>query len=247
MPFWTRNKTQHSKTPASTNIIATIMAPESSQDVASSPSTTRAHFLHLPGEIRNMIYHHAIYPSLTHLNIIQGCGIGCRCEFPHIPALHASVFRITRQTRAEAISFLCANKELRVLSLEDACVLFKYVGAAMKDIKRFVLLQSIHNDWPLGAAHIESFFDFLAKATSLRYFKLEIGTAVMPFRWGQVNGQDWVFLERVSEFVESRDGLVFEWSAGAYDPRRLAEGSGSEGSKGVRELLGVEREVRVGG
>lgn len=95
----------------------------------------------------------------------------------------------------------------------------------------------------MSAQQIDMLFYFLDRATSLQYFKLEIGKLGTPFSWEkELIGENWVFLEKILEFVNKSGGLKFRWTAGAYDPRAQAYGTIALRSGGVRELLGEDTE-----
>ena len=195
-------------------------------------NTTNAPILRLPGEIRNAIYTLTIYPSLSYLTFVHS-------NLLHLP----SIFRVCAQLRAEALSYLCASKELRILGIDVACKIFKSVGNAVRDAKRIVLSQPLA---VLGNEEMNAFFDFLDRAEGLRYLRLEIG--MVEWR-AEMGGLDVLFLERVRGFVEEREkkgvGMVFEWCAGAYDSRAGADGRAGERAVGVRRILGEENEVSV--
>lgn len=156
-----------------------------------------------------------------------------------------------KQFRAEAMSFLCANKEVRALGLGAACRFFKDMGGAVLDLKRIVLSQPMGRGEPLQGKVVDEFFGFLDQVKGLRYLKLEIGSV----RWiekGEKEEEeeiDVVFLERVREFVKEKekDGMVLEWCAGAYDPSAAAQESAAERAVWVRSVLGKEGEVAVSG
>ncbi|KAF2831881.1 hypothetical protein CC86DRAFT_365801 [Ophiobolus disseminans] len=213
---------------------------------AASHNKTNAPILQLPGEIRNIIYRLAIYPDLEFLYIV-------RATFPfcaQTPILTLPLFDISQQLRAEALSFLCATKEFRILGIETAVPLFDNIGKAACDIKRLVLSLFVSHREAMDTKDIDAFFRILDQATSLRYFELEIGTYMKPYGCTrEVVRSDWAFLERVSEFLERRPDVEFCWSAGACDPRAVREGSTNERNRDVIALLGEERMkgVRVGG
>jgi hypothetical protein len=202
-------------------------------------NTANAKILALPGEIRNHIYSLTVFPRLAHLTIVPGTGL-------HLP----SIFCVCKQFRAEAMSFLCANNEVRALGIGAACRFFKNMGIAVANVKRIVLAQPMARGEPLEGKVVDEFFGFLDQAKELRYFKLEIGAVDRSEKEErEEKGIDVVFLERVREFVKEKekDGMVFEWCAGAYDPSADAQESAAEKAVWVRSVLGEEGEVAVSG
>jgi hypothetical protein len=102
----------------------------------------------------------------------------------------------------------------------------------------------VHGD-AMPLEDIDKFFRLLDQTTSLRFFKLEIGSVLHPFELEKgLIGRDWVFLERTGEFVKGRDEFEFWWSAGACDPRAPGWGTFAARTRTVRELFGEVREVR---
>jgi len=89
-------------------------------------------------------------------------------------------------------------------------------------------------------------FYYLDQAASLKDFKIEMGKIGAPYSWSkELIGQDWVFLEKVSDFVKERDGMKFVWEAGVYNSRAVDSywaQTQTARANGVRELLGMDHE-----
>jgi hypothetical protein len=123
--------------------------------------------MELPGEIRNMIYGFAIYPHLDSVNVVNG-KLG---EHVGSTTLCLGVFRVSRQIRAEAISFLCASKTVRILGVAAANTFFDCVGTAIRNVRSVVLLQMDTDINSASGAIVDRFFRNLEKAAGLKVLK----------------------------------------------------------------------------
>lgn len=205
------------------------------------PDQNRTHsaFLQLPGELRNQIYLYILFPRLKNLTISHGR------QAHHFAknVLKPGILRTSHQLRAEALSFLCATKKLNICGSDAAIAFFDCIGDAIGDVKRITLAQPVIQDLPIPAEQIDMLFYFLDRATSLQFLKLEVGKLGLPFAWEkEAIGEDWLFLEKMLDFVKERDGLKFRWTAGGYDPAARAYGSLTMRAMGARELLGEDTE-----
>jgi hypothetical protein len=159
--------------------------------------------------------------------------------------LKPGLFRVSQQVRAEALSFMCASKHLEFCGIHAANAFLECVGVATSSVKRITISQPLVHRKPLSMEGVDKLFRFLDQAAALRVFKLEIGSVVYPFvLTKEFVGQDWVFLERVGEFVKGREELEFWWSAGSCDSRAPMYGTLLARSSEVRRLLGEEREAQ---
>lgn len=197
--------------------------------------------LELPGELRNHIFSYCIFHLLGQRPLMVAHSVKKGHFNPAI--LKAGLFHVCHQLRAEALSYLAATKGFKILGIEPASSFFNCLGAAAADLKRITVAQPIVRDAPMSSRQIDTFFAFLDQATSLQFFRLELGRIGAPFTWEKENiGTDWVFLERTLDFVKSRPDLNFQWRAGAYDLRATSEGTPFARSAGARELLGAGTE-----
>jgi hypothetical protein len=246
MPLWTRKLRRDEDSPSDTmEPVSKATATFSATVSPAEHNPTKARILQLPGELRNLIYHFAIYPQLRHLQIMPS-----RRDFlqrhlnSNTPVLNLPIFHLSQQIRAEALSFLCANKELHIMDLSVAIVFFGAVGRAVGDIKRFVLSQPLSLTSSLDATKLDAFFRHLENATALQFFKLEVTKLRTPAGWDKdLLESDWYFLERLAGFVAGRNELDFMWAIGAYDGRPREQASGSGRAKRLKGLLGEMNEV----
>ncbi|KAH3904041.1 hypothetical protein HBI56_042840 [Parastagonospora nodorum] len=228
MPFWTRKPKKGPKEPKAT--------PEQNQ--------INSGFLKLPGELRNEIYSYVIYPTLRSITI----AITQKRKARHFSesVLNPGVFRICHQVRAEAISYLCSAKHLKICGSDAAIAFFDVLGDGIRGVKRISIAQPIRQGRPLPPEQIDMLFYYLDQAASLKYFKIEMGKIGAPYGWSKdIIGEDWVFLEKVSDFVKEKDGMKFMWEAGAYDSRAVDKNwvlSQTARANGIRELLGMDHE-----
>lgn len=167
-----------------------------SQAVASNPSASTSSpqqslFLQLPGEIRNLIYNHAVYPDLELLTIAN-------CVIPaHFgtSVLSLPVFRVCRQIRVEALAVLCATKSFKIIGLPTANAFFDVVGTASEGVKSVYLVQNgggvIGHD-----PEVERFMGVIEGAKGLKTFGLEgIGDWYVEGQWA-------IFVRRVRKLRE---------------------------------------------
>jgi hypothetical protein len=145
--------------------------------------------------------------------------------------------------RAEALSYLCSTKHLEVFSIKAVNAFFECIGSAIGEVKRLTIAQPVVHDKPMALSDIDLFLHFLGQATSLQFFRLELGHVKHPFEWErEANVDDLAFLENIRAFVKERKEVEFRWSAGAYDSRAPTHGSVVARSRGIRELLGKDYE-----
>jgi hypothetical protein len=134
---------------------------------------------------------------------------------------------------------------LEVYSINAANVFFDCVGSAIGDVKRLTIAQPVVSGKPLALDEIDTFIYFLHGATSLQFFRLELGHVGHQFeREREVIVEDLAFLKKIREFVKERKEVEFWWSAGACDSRAPMYGSVVARSKGIRDYLGDEEEDR---
>jgi hypothetical protein len=196
--------------------------------------------MQLPGEIRNIIYSHTLYPCLKSIFIAYG---NKKSNFAQT-VLNPGLFRVSQQVRAEALSFLCASKHLQFCGIHAANAFLGYVGTSASDVKRITVSQTLSHQKPLSMKQVDKLIRFLDQAAALRVFELEVGSMIHPFELKEeVIGQDWMFLEKVGAFVKGREGLEFQWSAGSCDSTAPMYGTFVERSMEVRRLFGEEKET----
>ena len=151
----------------------------------------------LPGELRNQIYAYIIYPDLPSL-MIANCA---RPEHLAASVLHLPLFRICRQVRAEALSYLCANIPLRILGLQTANVFFSCVGSAVSNVKSLVLVQAamgIQGSKESGE-RVDKFFRALDMMHELAEMKLEGVGEMLNLEKGREHAE---FVRRVEAMRE---------------------------------------------
>jgi hypothetical protein len=201
-----------------------------------------SHFLRLPGEIRNQIYDQILFPRTKVIPISHGR----KAHHFGKTVLNHGIFRTSHQIRSEALSFLCATKQLQFCGSDCAIAFLDCIGNAIGDVKHITIAQPVSQNLPMPAEQIDMLFYFFDRATSLQYLKLEVGKLEHPFTWEkELIGDDWLFLEKMLDFVKGRDDLKFRWTAGSYDPTAQAHGSIAWRSGGIRELLGEDTEEWV--
>jgi hypothetical protein len=83
-----------------------------------------ASLTNLPGEIRNNIYSFTLFPH-------HDCLLALSYSHPRDifrTLLHSPIFRVSRQIRAEALSFLSATKDFRIPGVRTSTTFFRYLG-----------------------------------------------------------------------------------------------------------------------
>jgi hypothetical protein len=194
--------------------------------------------LQLPGELRNQIYGYILYPRLDAIIVAD---MVIQHHYSR-KALRLSIFRTSHQLRNEAMSFLAADKHLKICGIDSAIDFFTALGPAVADLKRISVAMTHVGHKELSDDNLARFAGFLHRMTALKYLKLEIGkadvTAWPRLRDEQLNN-DFLLVEKVWWFVQSREGLKFEWAASEYISRD-ATGSHAQRIKVIEEIFGEE-------
>ncbi|KAL6709647.1 hypothetical protein ACN47E_001075 [Coniothyrium glycines] len=153
-----------------TECSGTLRAELPVNSTGSNSSHAKTGFLHLPGELRNAIYARAIFQALPQVQVVN-------CTLKHHvggSALSPSIFRVSRQVRAEAMSHLCANKIIQILGLATANAFFEAIGPAAFQIKSLVLVQPGRDLADLDTLAVERFFNFLAEVNALKELRFQV-------------------------------------------------------------------------
>ncbi|CCT61080.1 hypothetical protein IAQ61_001637 [Plenodomus lingam] len=168
-------------------------------------SNTKISFLQLPGEIRNQIYSYLVYPNLRLIQI-NDC---TKPEHMGYNVLFPAIFRVSRQTRAEALSYLCATKVFQIWRITSANTFFAVIGPAIGNIRDILVQQSATELTTTEASREEvaRFFTFIERASSLKVFEVE-GLGRMP---GIVTGGIHANFMRSLEMVGERGVRVEHW------------------------------------
>lgn len=153
-------------------------------------------FLKLPGEIRNLIYSFALYPDLEYIPVIN-------CHWPEFlggNVLHSPLFRVSRQTRAEALSYLCATKHFGIVSIANAIVFLETISSAIGDLKVLTFVQHSHELALASTDRVDQFLVLLKKAKSLENLYIKGHTnSIFPGEEIRVK----MFLDCVAELAHS--------------------------------------------
>ena len=167
-----------------------------------------SNLLSLPAELRNKIYTHAIYPSLPSISI-----------HAHPPAvLTPPIFRVSQQTRAEALAILCETKELYISGLTTAVSLFEMLGPATRSLRRVTI--RCEAGWREEGARMErvrrEVVRWLCGATGVRQLTVVVGECRLSLRDGchleDVESVGVRFLYAVRDAVDAGVGGVQEGS-----------------------------------
>lgn len=164
------------------------------------PQKTDCAFLELPGEIRNHIYAMAIYPELSSI-VIVNC---TKPEHLAVSVLNLPLFRVSRQIRAECLSYMCSRFPIRILGLQAAIVFFSCAGPATSEIKALTLMQPAMSILESKGSRdtVEHFFAALNRMEDLNELVLEdIGRSPML----EQSGKELEFVRRVKDL--SKRGL----------------------------------------
>ncbi|CAO2648755.1 Nn.00g097040.m01.CDS01 [Neocucurbitaria sp. VM-36] len=175
---------------------------------------TSSRFLELPGEIRNQIYFYAMYPDLESITIVN-CE---RREHFGGTVLHLPLFRTCQQIRAEAISYLCATKNIKFLGIDTANAFFELIGETIANMKSMTLVQPASEITPLCRERIDRFFGSMAEAKALRKFRLEGVGKMISMEEG---GEHWMFMKQVQDLREGTQvEIQLRFGQGGRSPRR---------------------------
>jgi hypothetical protein len=204
----------------------------------SAQNHTSSRLLQLPAEIRLQIYSYCIYPKLYRIQIMHSFTLW----HPEETTFSPSIFHASRQLRAEALSYLCAEKALQIYGVDTANAFFETIGShAIGDVRNLSIAQVLVHNKPLRPTQIDHLFHFLRRATSLQYFRLEIG--ILEHESGlNSNTAYMVLFEKTLEFIKERDGLQFRWTAGVSDPQLCRLPRFEPSIVRIRDVLGADFE-----
>jgi hypothetical protein len=178
----------------------TLLLPASSTSLRdpSKPS-----FLSLPGEIRNKIYDLIIYPH--HHSLLIAFHNGPHDIFRSF--LRSSLYRINRQVRAEAFSFLCSQKTFRIINAVSGETFLRYIGPIGRQSMTSItfVLTCFVNMTPLQEDH---FFRFLRSLKHMRHFFLEVDAHMTD---NKLDSYKWNFIVRMKEVISTLDNCTFSW------------------------------------
>jgi hypothetical protein len=178
--------------------------------------------LRLPGELRNLIYSYAIFPRLDAITISHET----KAEHFGKTVLSLPLFRVSHQIRAETLSYLVANKGLKICGYEAATTFFDCIGPAIKDVKGLVIAQPFVYGQSVQVELVDLFFYFLDQAEGLLYFQSEHGLVGHPVGWKYDQmGTDRAIIDLTKEFVQGREELEFHFGWGSYDSKSPGFGS----------------------
>tara|TARA_R110002003_G_scaffold97_5_gene7771 strand:- start:3375 stop:4121 length:747 start_codon:yes stop_codon:yes gene_type:complete len=220
MPFWTRKPSKRAKaTVVSVSSRVKLCAFDSLTAQQPDHNRLNSPFLRLPGELRNLIYSYAIFPRLDAVTITHET----KPEHFGKTVLSLPLFRVSHQIRAEALSYLVANKGLKICGYEAATAFFDCIGSAIKDVRAVVIAQPFVFGQSVQVELVDLFFYFLDQAEGLQYFRSEHGLVGHPVGDDLIGADAILDLNR--EFVLGREELVYHFGIGVYDPKSPAFGS----------------------
>lgn len=133
-----------------------------------------------------------MYPELKSITLVN-------CEKKeHFggTVLRLPLFRTCHQIRAEAISYLCATKSIKILGINTANAFFQLIGGMIGNIKSMTIVQPASEITPLYRERIDQFFGFMTEAKALRKFRLEEVGKMISLEEG---GEHWMFMRRVQD------------------------------------------------
>ncbi|KAF2266268.1 hypothetical protein CC78DRAFT_152761 [Lojkania enalia] len=190
-------------------------------------------FLKLPGELRNKIYAYLLFPSQEKLLIAFANKYRALAE----SCFQSPVFRLNRQIRAEAIAFLCANKQIHFQNAISALNFLRLVGeGGISNFKRISLTIDVFQSQLFLETGQYEFLQLLRKARNLKHFHLQVDV----WKWGYGDEEPEAFASKAMDFVDSLEGGKLTW---AVAPR---EGITAPISLvfGLRSILGEENMLR---
>lgn len=172
-------------------------------------------FLNLPAEIQQSIYNLICIPESLTLTIT---GYTDRLIFG--PILKSSIFRVCRQLRTDALTYLLAINEVSIKSTKTACLFFNYIGDSIRDIEKleFIHTTTIPNN-RTGMTNVQGgknwreadFFMFLEGAQNLRSLKIVVRRWELELDVAAIQQRERMFLKELREFLEQRMRVKFQW------------------------------------
>ncbi|KAF2740319.1 hypothetical protein EJ04DRAFT_548379 [Polyplosphaeria fusca] len=201
------------------------------------PKIEHATFLTLPGELRNQIYRHVLFPYTMVLFIVK---LSCRDLARSI--FKPGVFRVSRQIRQESRSLLLSTKEFRFFNAPDMASFLASIGLEGREQIgniALVLCESrlVQDKWYSlsEALNTDLFARYLADTSSLKRFHLSLQPKVaLKFAKGDDD-----FVTTMKRAVEAGGKLKMTWCTITMD---------TEDEHCVEELVGIlGAENREGG
>ncbi|KAJ4321319.1 hypothetical protein N0V94_002951 [Neodidymelliopsis sp. IMI 364377] len=172
------------------------------QQDAHSSSTEPPTLLSLPGELRNQIYAYVLFPSHPSLTIFSA---------PN-PLLSHPLFITSRQLRHEAITHLCATKDINFGSIKTANDFFAAVGEqGVRSLRRMSV--RCPDAWYVCSREMderrEEFLGYLSIARGLRSCEVVVGRGAGKDREGNAvlaaRERGVEFLVKMREILDGRD------------------------------------------
>ncbi|KAF2788336.1 hypothetical protein K505DRAFT_378965 [Melanomma pulvis-pyrius CBS 109.77] len=160
-------------------------------------------FSSLPGEIRNNIYHLSLFPRHPSLLAIY---------YSHPQdifrtLLRNPLFRVSRQIRAEALSFLAATKDFRLPGVCTATTFFRYIGPIGRANLTSVTLAFLSPN----NVEMEGGSELLRLLKEVRGSGLKRFTVGLQFHTAMSEGA-WMFLKRLREALVSEcEEIEVKW------------------------------------
>ncbi|KAF2033879.1 hypothetical protein EK21DRAFT_108669 [Setomelanomma holmii] len=180
-------------------------------------------FLRLPGEIRNLIYSYGIYSRLEVVTISHET----KAQHFGKTVLSLALFRVSHQIRGEALSYLVANKCIKICGIDCANAFFDCIEPALTSIKRLVIAQPSMYMKPVPRELVELFLYFLDQCSKLESLAWEMGMVGFPHDWEVYESwEDKLLFDQVITFMENHQQIkVWFWGMGSYDSKTPAFGS----------------------
>ncbi|KAF2112301.1 hypothetical protein BDV96DRAFT_158278 [Lophiotrema nucula] len=191
-------------------------------------------FLNLPGEIRNEIYQYLIFPNLQFIMIIGNTNDRCYGD----SILQHPIFRMCRQVREEALSFLCANKEFHIYGVNSASRFLDYIGTAGRQSIANVMLCLVSHSETLN---YDRLLRYIPEMTNLKSFHLRIDKDNW-YAWGEDNGK--AFLQQLQAIVntptDGKEAGGMTWQVVGRSHLTSEEGAILVTTRELAQILGEE-------
>ncbi|KAF2003537.1 hypothetical protein P154DRAFT_520117 [Amniculicola lignicola CBS 123094] len=185
------------------------IGPKASKRIAPSttpPQTsTPSRFCSLPGEIRNLIYHFAIYLE----NVVLIAVFFANPDDSHKTLLSSPIFQVNHQIRSETIAFLCSSKQFKIYGIQSAVSLFRSIQpAGLQNLKHVTLSVSEASFDNLATP----FCELLRQAQQLRVFALVLHKLVET--------SEWPFFSELKKVIDGLEDVHFTWTVFGGGPDR---------------------------
>ncbi|KAH7073113.1 hypothetical protein BKA63DRAFT_492431 [Paraphoma chrysanthemicola] len=140
--------------------------------------------------------------------------------------LSVALFRVSHQVRAEALSYLVANKRLKICGYDAAAAFLECIGPAARNVKALTIAQPFIWGQKVQLEPVDRCIHSLDQASDLAYIRIEHGIVNWPEEPDpNIKLFDREVMERFEKFMEEKEHVKFDYGFGSYDSKSPYYGS----------------------